>query len=54
MSPARRGRGVPSARSRMVAGGRWRPAPGLFTRYGDTVYLQVRPWEGLYIFSRLE
>ena len=27
---------------------------GLFARYGDTVYLPVRPWEGLYIFSRPE
>jgi hypothetical protein len=47
-------RGAVGTLARMVAGGRWRPAPGLFTRYGDTVYLPVRPWEGLYIFSRLE
>jgi cytochrome P450 len=26
----------------------------LFARYGDTVYLPVRPWEGLYLFSRPE
>ena len=23
----------------------------LFGRYGDTIYLPVRPWEGLYVFS---
>jgi cytochrome P450 len=26
----------------------------MFARYGDTVYLPVRPWEGLYLFSRPE
>ncbi|MDR2986586.1 MAG: cytochrome P450 [Nocardiopsaceae bacterium] len=24
----------------------------LFAKYGDTVYVPVRPWEGLYVFSR--
>ena len=26
----------------------------MFTRYGDTVYLPVRPWQGLYLLSRPE
>jgi hypothetical protein len=52
----------PPARARRRAGRegagavrRRAPAPGLHPagrRYGDTVYLPARPWEGLYIFSR--
>jgi cytochrome P450 len=38
----------------MMTGRPLEACAALFTRYGDTVYLPVRPWEGLYILSRPE
>jgi cytochrome P450 len=38
----------------MVTGRPLEACAALFARYGDTVYLPVRPWEGLYILSRPE
>jgi cytochrome P450 len=38
----------------MVTGRPLEACAGLFARYGDTVYLPVRPWAGLYILSRPE
>ncbi|HEX6527293.1 MAG TPA: cytochrome P450 [Streptosporangiaceae bacterium] len=40
--------------ARMASGQPLEACAALFARYGDTVYLPVRPWEGLYIFSRPE
>jgi cytochrome P450 len=49
-------RGAEAARilARMVTGRPLEACAALFARYGDTVYLPVRPWEGLYILSRPE
>src|SRR5437762_12914749 len=49
-------RGAEAARTlaRMVTGRPLEACAALFARYGDTVYLPVRPWEGLYILSRPE
>jgi cytochrome P450 len=49
-------RGAEAARTlgRMVAGRPLEACASLFARYGDTVYLPVRPWPGLYILSRPE
>jgi hypothetical protein len=38
----------------MVTGRPLEACAALFARYGDTVYLPVRPWEGLYILSQPE
>src|SRR5215813_8948693 len=40
--------------ARFVMGRPLEASTNLFARYGDTVYLPVRPWEGLYLFSRPE
>lgn len=40
--------------ARMAIGQPLEACAALVARYGDTVYLPVRPWEGLYIFSRPE
>jgi len=49
-------RGADAARTlaRLVTGRPLEACASLFARYGDTVYLPVPPWEGLYIFSRPE
>lgn len=49
-------RGVEAARilARMVTGRPLEACAGLFAGYGDTVYLPVRPWPGLYLLSRPE
>ncbi len=49
-------RGADAVRTlvRMASGRPLEACAGLFARYGDTVYVPVRPWEGLYIFSRPE
>jgi hypothetical protein len=38
----------------MVTGRPLEACAALSARYGDTVYLPVRPWEGLYILSQPE
>jgi cytochrome P450 len=47
-------RGLQAARTlaRMASGQPLEACSGLFARYGDTVYLPVRPWAGLYLLSR--
>jgi cytochrome P450 len=40
--------------ARFVTGRPLEACAGLFAQYGDTMYVPVRPWEGLYIFSRPE
>jgi cytochrome P450 len=47
-------RGAHAARvlARIAAGQPLQACTSLFARYGDTIYLPARPWEGLYIFSR--
>ena len=49
-------RGAEAARTlaRMVTGRPLEACAALSARYGDTVYLPVRPREGLYILSRPE
>lgn len=49
-------RGAEAARTlgRMVTGRPLESCAALFARYGDTVYLPVRPWPGLYLLSRPE
>jgi cytochrome P450 len=49
-------RGAEAARTlaRIVTGRPLEACTALSARYGDTVYLPVRPWEGLYILSRPE
>jgi hypothetical protein len=49
-------RGTRAARTlaRLATGRPLETCIGLSARYGDTVYLPVRPWQGLYIFSRPE
>jgi len=65
VAPARSGRatarppgprGAEAARTlaRMVTGRPLEACAALFARYGDTVYLPVRPREGLYILSQPE
>jgi cytochrome P450 len=50
--PGPRGAEAVGTLARMASGRPLETCAGLFARYGDTVYLPVRPWEGLYIFSR--
>jgi len=38
--------------ARFAAGRPLETSTSLFAKYGDTVYLPVRPWEGLYLLSR--
>lgn len=52
--PGPRGAEAVGTLARMASGRPLEACAGLFARYGDTVYLPVRPWEGLYIFSRPE
>jgi cytochrome P450 len=52
--PGPRGTDAVRALAQVVTGRPLEACTGLFARYGDTVYLPVRPWEGLYIFSRPE
>jgi cytochrome P450 len=52
--PGPRGSDAVRTLARLVTGRPLEACTGLFARYGDTVYLPVRPWEGLYIFSRPE
>jgi len=49
-------RGISAARAfaRIAAGRPLEACADLFARHGDTVYVSVRPWEGLYILSRPE
>src|SRR5258708_5293880 len=53
-TPGPRGADAVRTLARFVTGRPLEACIGLFARYGDTVYLPVRPWEGLYIFSRPE
>jgi cytochrome P450 len=46
----RRGEAVATL-ARIASGRPLETLTGLFRRYGDTIYLPVRPWEGLYVFS---
>ena len=52
--PGPRGAQAATALARMASGRPLEACAGLFARYGDTVYLPVRPWPGLYILSRPE
>jgi cytochrome P450 len=52
--PGPRGGNAVRTLARFAAGRPLEAAASLFARYGDTVYLPVRPWEGLYLFSRPE
>ena len=52
--PGPRGAQAAGVLARMGSGRPLEASAGLFARYGDTVYLPVRPWPGLYIFSRPE
>jgi cytochrome P450 len=52
--PGPRGAEAAGTLARMASGRPLEACAGLFERYGDTVYLPVRPWPGLYIFSRPE
>ena len=52
--PGPRGADAAGTLARFVTGRPLEACIGLFARYGDTVYLPVRPWEGLYIFGRPE
>ena len=52
--PGPRGTEAAGTLARMASGRPLEACDALFARYGDTVYLPVRPWEGLYIFSRPE
>ncbi len=52
--PGPRGTDAVRAFAQVITGRPLEACTGLFARYGDTVYLPVRPWEGLYIFSRPE
>ena len=50
--PRPRGTDAVRAFAQVITGRPLEACTGLFARYGDTVYLPVRPWEGLYILSR--
>jgi cytochrome P450 len=50
--PGPRGAQVAKVLAQFAAGRPLQASTRLTARYGDTVYLPVRPWEGLYIFSR--
>jgi hypothetical protein len=52
--PGPRGADAVRALARVVSGRPLEACTGLFARYGDTVYLPVRPWKGLCILSRPE
>lgn len=50
--PGPRGASAARALARIVTGRPLETCAGLCARYGDTVYVPVRPWQGLYILSR--
>src|SRR5215469_7567576 len=52
--PGPRGGDAVRTLARFATGRPLEASTSLFARYGDTVYLPVRPWEGLYLFSRPE
>jgi cytochrome P450 len=52
--PGPRGAEAVRTLARIAAGRPLEACTGLFARYGDTVYLPVRPWQGLYVLSRPE
>lgn len=52
--PGPRGADAVRTLARLATGRPLEACTGLFARYGDTVYLPVRPWQGLYILSRPE
>jgi cytochrome P450 len=52
--PGPRGTDAVRTLTRLATGRPLEACTALFDRYGDTVYLPVRPWEGLYLFSRPE
>jgi len=52
--PGPRGAEAVGTLARVASGRPLEACAGLFARYGDTVYLPVRPWPGLYILSRPE
>ncbi|HEU5416515.1 MAG TPA: cytochrome P450 [Streptosporangiaceae bacterium] len=49
--PGPRGPEAVRTLARLASGRPLEVCAGLFDRYGDTVYLPVRPWEGLYLLS---
>jgi cytochrome P450 len=52
--PGPRGPQAVAALARMASGRPLETCAALFARYGDTVYVPVRPWSGLYLLSRPE
>ena len=52
--PGPRGADAARALGRIVSGRPLEACTAMFARYGDTVYLPVRPWQGLYLLSRPE
>lgn len=52
--PGPRGADAVRTLARFATGRPLEASISLFARYGDTVYLPVRPWEGLYLLSRPE
>ncbi len=52
--PGPRGGDAVRTLARFATGRPLEASTRLFARYGDTVYLPVRPWQGLYVFSRPE
>jgi cytochrome P450 len=50
--PGPRGAAAVRTLARIVTGRPLETCAGLFARYGDTLYVPVRPWQGLYILSR--
>ena len=52
--PGPRGAEAVATLARMASGRPLEACADLLARYGDTVYLPVRPWPGLYILSRPE
>src|SRR5215470_15068631 len=52
--PGPRGAAAARTLARIVSGQPLEACTAMFARYGDTVYLPVRPWQGLYLLSRPE
>jgi len=52
--PGPRGAEAAGTLARIASGRPLEACASLFARYGDTAYLPVRPWPGLYVFSRPE
>jgi hypothetical protein len=54
LPPGPRGADVARMLARLATGRPLEACTAMFARYGDTVYLPVRPWQGLYLLSRPE